>query len=110
MDDAAAVPFIKKARDVVSLILEELLQFDFRNGPLRRKYDSTKYALKTLETVLYELSVAGAVGGHKSLIGEEEECEPKTKKMKVDEDNHRRIFFHRRKLPLYGKDLITETN
>lgn len=84
MDDAAAVPFIKKARDVVSLILEELLQFDFRNGPLRRKYDSTKYALKTLETVLYELSVAGAVGGHKSLVGEE--GEPPAKKIKVDEE------------------------
>jgi len=85
VDDATAVPFIKKARDVVSLILEELLQFDFRNGPLRRKYDSTKYALKTLETVLYELSVAGAVGGHRSLVGEKEEGEPVAKKMKVDE-------------------------
>ena len=60
VEDTAAVPFITRARDVVSSILEELLQFDFRNGPLRRKYDSTKYALKTLETILYELSVAGA--------------------------------------------------
>ncbi|KAL7536333.1 hypothetical protein ACHAXR_007913 [Thalassiosira sp. AJA248-18] len=64
--DAAAVPFIKRARDAVSLILEELLEFDFRNGPLRRKYDSTKYALKTLETC-----VAGAVGGHEGLVGNE---------------------------------------
>lgn len=63
-----AVPFINTSRNAVSQILEELLQFDFRNGPLRRKYDSLKYALKTIETVLYELSVAGAVGGHSHLI------------------------------------------
>ena len=85
VNDKEAVPFIKKARDTVSLILEELLQFDFRNGPLRRKYDSTKYALKTLETVLYELSVAGAVGGHASLVSDE--SSPPVKKMKIAEDD-----------------------
>ncbi|KAL7545072.1 hypothetical protein ACHAWF_008433 [Thalassiosira exigua] len=69
--DESVVPFIKRARDAVSLILEELLQFDFRNGPLRRKYDSTKYALKMLEVVLYELSVAGKVGGIAGLAIEE---------------------------------------
>lgn len=84
------MPFIRDARDTVSLILEELLQFDFRNGPLRRKYDGTKYALKTLETVLYELSVAGAVGGHEGLMvssdGDVGEGGP-VKKMKIaDED------------------------
>jgi predicted translin family RNA/ssDNA-binding protein len=47
------------AKTLVSEILEYLLQFDFRNGPLRRKYDGTKYALKTLETLLYELAVTG---------------------------------------------------
>ena len=36
VEDASAVPFIKRSRDAVSAILEELLQFDFRNGPLRR--------------------------------------------------------------------------
>ena len=35
----------------------QLLQFDFRNGPLRRKYDGVKYSLKKIETILYELSV-----------------------------------------------------
>ena len=86
VEDTEAVPFIRRARDTVSRILEELLQFDFRNGPLRRKYDSTKYALKTLETVLYELSVAGAVGGHQNLVGDEDSA-PVGKKMKIaDED------------------------
>jgi hypothetical protein len=37
---------VRKARDLVHEILEYLLQFDFRNGFLRRKYDGTKYALK----------------------------------------------------------------
>lgn len=87
VDDETAVPFIKRARDAVSLILEELLQFDFRNGPLRRKYDGTKYALKMLETVLYELSVAGAVGGHESLVDKTNDVQEggPLKKMKIDE-------------------------
>ncbi len=37
---------VQQARDLVHEILEYLLQFDFRNGFLRRKYDGTKYALK----------------------------------------------------------------
>jgi len=82
-NDSTAVPFIKSARDSVSLILDELLEFDFRNGPLRRKYDSTKYALKNLETVLYELSVAGAVGGHQLSNGDD--GGPASKKMKTDD-------------------------
>lgn len=85
VEDATAVPFIKRSRDAVSLILEELLEFDFRNGPLRRKYDGTKYALKTIEMVLYELSVAGAVGGHKGLVGEDADGGP-IKKMKIAEE------------------------
>ena len=85
VEDTSAVPFIKRARDVVSAVLEELLQFDFRNGPLRRKYDSTKYALKTLETVLYELSVAGAVGGHKSLVIGDDTDVPPVKKIKIED-------------------------
>ena len=89
VEDATAVPFIKRVRNVVALVLEELLQFDFRNGPLRRKYDSTKYALKTIETVLYELSVAGAVGGHNYLIdsGGNTENAGVAKKMKMGDDN-----------------------
>ena len=92
VEDASAVPFIKRSRDAVSTILEELLQFDFRNGPLRRKYDGTKYALKTIETVLYELSVAGAVGGHKGLMMRSEndiDNGGPPKKTKVDDEECR---------------------
>ena len=48
------------ARDLVRGVLDYLMEFDFRNGSLRRKYDGTKYSLKAIETILYELSVTGA--------------------------------------------------
>lgn len=66
---------VQAARDLVQQILDYLLQFDFRNGSLRRKYDGTKYALKTLETVLYELSVTGA----------DDVALPQAKKIRIDD-------------------------
>jgi len=50
------------AADLVSDVHQYLLGLDFRNGPLRRKFDGTKYALKGLETVLYELAVTSSSG------------------------------------------------
>jgi predicted translin family RNA/ssDNA-binding protein len=47
----------QRARDVVDAINGALSQFDLRNGDLRRKYDSVKYALQKLEQVLYDLSL-----------------------------------------------------
>jgi predicted translin family RNA/ssDNA-binding protein len=80
---ARDVASVQAARNLVNEILDYLMQFDFRNGPLRRKYDGTKYALKTLETLLYELSVTGAtLDGHDSGEGTEEE--PQAKKQKID--------------------------
>ena len=48
---------VQKAAALVADILDYLLQLDFRNGPLRRKYDGTKWCLRTLETLLYELAI-----------------------------------------------------
>jgi len=79
---ARDVDSVKLARDLVSEILDYLLQFDFRNGYLRRKYDGTKYALKTLETLLYELSVTGA-----AVTTEDDDnagSSPEAKKIKLD--------------------------
>eukprot|EP00934_Nitzschia_sp_Nitz4_P003862 Nitzschia sp. Nitz4//scaffold11_size288233//181548//182765//NITZ4_000791-RA/size288233-processed-gene-0.242-mRNA-1//-1//CDS//3329534125//3852//frame0 len=67
------VTSVQETRDLVQLILDYLLMFDFRNGTLRRRYDGTKYVLKSLETLLYELSVTGAMG---------EDGEPPSKKRK----------------------------
>lgn len=52
--DAKAV---KAAREIVDAIHTELLQFDLRNGELRKKYDSVKYNLQKIENVLYELTL-----------------------------------------------------
>jgi predicted translin family RNA/ssDNA-binding protein len=46
---------VRAARDLVDAILGELLQFDLRNGELRKKYDGVKYSLQKLEQVLYDL-------------------------------------------------------
>jgi predicted translin family RNA/ssDNA-binding protein len=48
---------VQMACQVVTACMEYLLSFDFRNGPMRRKYDGCKYSLKALETFLYELAV-----------------------------------------------------
>jgi len=46
-------------RAVVSSLLREMLEFDLKNGSLRKHYDSLKYANKRLEELQYELSVTG---------------------------------------------------
>ena len=38
------------------------MQFDLRNGALRKKYDTLKYTLKKLENTLYELSLTEVRG------------------------------------------------
>ena len=62
---ARDVESVTMAKNLVEEILGYLLQFDFRNGPLRRKYDGTKYALKSLEVLLYELSITSDESGEK---------------------------------------------
>ncbi|KUF77745.1 hypothetical protein AM587_10006889 [Phytophthora nicotianae] len=54
---AREVDEVKRCKDMVEAISGELIQFDFRNGPLRRKFDSVKYNLRKLENTLYELSL-----------------------------------------------------
>lgn len=55
-DEAA----VQRARDLVEAIMGQFLQFDLRNGSLRKKYDALKYTLKKLENTLYELSLTKA--------------------------------------------------
>mmetsp|Transcript_16954 Transcript_16954/g.42997 ORF Transcript_16954/g.42997 Transcript_16954/m.42997 type:complete len:480 (-) Transcript_16954:566-2005(-) len=52
--DAASVGL---ASDLVKAILEAFMNFNFRNGQLRVRYDSIKYRVKRLENILYELSL-----------------------------------------------------
>jgi predicted translin family RNA/ssDNA-binding protein len=76
---ARDVASVTAARNLIQALLEYLLKFDFRNGYLRRKYDGIKYALKSLETIMYELSVTGA----ESTVADSEE--PETKRTKMGE-------------------------
>lgn len=73
---------VTHARNLVRDVLEYLMRFDFRNGMLRRKYDGVKYALKTCETVLYELSVTGCRVGEDSAGGGCEMVEQPEKRFK----------------------------
>lgn len=41
----------------------ELVEFDLRNGPLRRKFDGVKYDVRKIDDILYELSLVGQGGG-----------------------------------------------
>jgi len=46
-------------KNFVSELYGELLKFDFRNGILRKKFDSIKYDLRKLEDLIYDLKTKG---------------------------------------------------
>jgi predicted translin family RNA/ssDNA-binding protein len=46
-------------KDFVSDLYGEFLRFDFRNGALRKKFDSIKYDLKKLEDLIYDIKTKG---------------------------------------------------
>lgn len=49
---------VQSCKELVDSIFGQFLQYDLRNGAIRKKFDSVKYTLKKLETLLYELSLA----------------------------------------------------
>ena len=54
------VTAVNKCREIVDSLMGIFLKFDFRNGALRKKYDSLKYTLKKVENTLYEMSLTSA--------------------------------------------------
>lgn len=40
-------------------VFGELVQFDLRNGPLRKKFDGVKYDVRKVDDILYELALLG---------------------------------------------------
>lgn len=50
-----------RIKDFVSELYGKMMQFDFSNGELRRKFDSIKYDLKKLEDLVLELKMKGKV-------------------------------------------------
>jgi len=47
----------KKIKDFVADVYSELMMFDFRNVPVRRKFDSIKYGLEKLETLMLDIKL-----------------------------------------------------
>lgn len=80
---------ILMSRNLVNEFLGKLLEFDFRNGPLRKKYDGLKYALKKLETILYELSIVSPFEEQSPSEGNDVDVNtPDKKRIKTDSEHH----------------------
>lgn len=47
----------KKIKDFVADVYAELMMFDFRNSPVRRKFDSIKYGLEKLEILMLDIKL-----------------------------------------------------
>jgi predicted translin family RNA/ssDNA-binding protein len=67
---------VKVCGEFVEALLSKLMEFNFRNGPLRRAYDGVKYAHKRLGDILYETSLCKGVT--------EEDVLPNQEKIPVD--------------------------
>ncbi len=50
-----------KLKHFVSDLYNELMLFDFRNSPVRRKFDAIKYGLEKLENLVLELKLKGKI-------------------------------------------------
>ena len=48
---------VKKIRDFISNLYDELMKFDFRNGDIRKKIDSMRWDLKKLDDMVFELKM-----------------------------------------------------
>ena len=70
-------------KDVLEEFYGQMMQFDFRNGPNRRKFDGLKYALKRVQDILYELSLT-SIGGD---IVEAGDSAPDAKRRKIEADS-----------------------
>ena len=59
---------IRACASLFHALFGELVEFDFRNGPLRKKFDGVKYDVRKVDDILYELSLvesgtSATVGG-----------------------------------------------
>eukprot|EP00500_Bicosoecida_sp_ms1_P001496 CAMPEP_0203815932 /NCGR_PEP_ID=MMETSP0115-20131106/13525_1 /ASSEMBLY_ACC=CAM_ASM_000227 /TAXON_ID=33651 /ORGANISM="Bicosoecid sp, Strain ms1" /LENGTH=266 /DNA_ID=CAMNT_0050724831 /DNA_START=88 /DNA_END=886 /DNA_ORIENTATION=+ len=57
------VEAVRHCRELTDQLMAAFMKFEFRNGNLRKKYDSLKYTLKKMETLIYEMSLSAAMGG-----------------------------------------------
>eukprot|EP01068_Selenidium_serpulae_P003453 Selendium_serpulae@DN3072_c0_g1_i1.p1 len=66
------------AATLIDEIMALTIQFDLRNSPLRRKFDTLKYSLKKAEELRYELSLADRMGREVMADTNKREQEPTT--------------------------------
>ena len=59
---------VMACQNFVEALLAKLMEFDFRNGPLRRSYDGVKYTHKRLGDIMYETSLCQGMDESASLI------------------------------------------
>jgi predicted translin family RNA/ssDNA-binding protein len=71
-------------REIIVQLNEKMLEMDFRNGPVRRKYDGLKYALKNIEDVTYELSLLDTDDSSSTSSSSDG---PAAKKARTDDNN-----------------------
>lgn len=77
------------ARRLLEQLNGKMLEFDFRNGPLRRKYDGLKYALKLVEDIVFEASLVNT-----------------TEEQAVQQDAKRQRLMETEMLPIADFDAI----
>lgn len=76
-DDANSIAI---CRTLLVEMMTQFLEFDFRNGNLRRKYDGLKYALRRVEDVTYEM----VINASPSSVVLDSVSSPPHKKQKVE--------------------------
>lgn len=52
---------VDKIREFVDIIHNEFLEFELRNGEIRKKSDSIKWNLKKIEEIMYDLKIRGKI-------------------------------------------------
>ncbi len=52
---------VKKINEFVEIIHNEFLEFELRNGEIRRKSDSIKWNMKKIEEIMYDLKIRGKI-------------------------------------------------
>lgn len=100
---------INICKELINDLNQLFLQFDFRNGILRRKYDGLKYVLKHLEDISFGLFLSLEKESYKSNELEEsfnDNQEMVSKRSKIEEDVRNLSFFSSKVVDCFNQILI----
>lgn len=68
-------------------VFGELVQFDLRNGPLRKKFDGVKYDVRKIDDILYELALLRGFDGQEGSQGEDGDDDGSRKRKEREEEH-----------------------